>query len=1021
MANKFNYLKYPQLYLRKPRAVQNTIAYRSLHTTFIQDAKKAVIFDMGGVILPSPFAAAYKWEAKNNYKKGSVFSAIKYGGSTGAWAKLERGELTLEEFYKPFASEVSALLNDEKITAETVEEFMGNLMAGLKKTDEDMMEAIKSLKEQGLKLAVLTNNWKSDKFGRLLFEELDMFDQVVESCVVGMRKPELEIYQHTLDKLGVTGEDAVFLDDIAGNLTPAEQLGITTIKVTDVPSALVKLQGVLGLDLGHVPGTSKIRKGMDIDQASLKKYLVENLNLSDGPIKVKQFQHGQSNPTYLVQMDGRKLVLRKKPPGKLLPGAHAIEREFKVMNALGKQGVPVPPLHGLCEDDSIIGTPFYLMDYVAGKIYKDPSLPGLDAESRKKVYTAMNKTIAKIHSVDVTEAGIADYGKHEGYVARQVKTWSRQYEASKTDEIESMNKAMDWLAKNIPEQTKTSVVHGDFRVDNLIYDENDPSKVLAVLDWELSTLGDPLSDTAYGCMAHYMPHQIPMLKGLKGLDLKYLGIPTDHEYMIEYCKNTGIDPIKTWNFYLSFGFFRIAAILQGVYKRSLQSQASGQNAEAAGQMAKMFADMSWKFAKKQDLINNESILPTIGAIAVNVGSLSPKAQKIHNEVSEFVREIILPMEQQLRDHTEAETWQPDSKMEDLKAKAKAAGLWNLFIPLEADPEEKYGAGLTNLEYAHICEAMGLSPYAPEVFNCSAPDTGNMEVLMKYGTKEHQEQWLTPLLEGEIRSCFAMTEPAVASSDATNIQASIVREGDQYVINGRKWWTSGAMDPRCKICVFMGKTDTSAAKHQQQSMVLVPFNTPGITVMRPLSVFGSKDSPGGHAEVDFNNVRVPTSNILLGEGRGFEIAQGRLGPGRIHHCMRMIGNAERALELMIQRANKRIAFGKPLISQGTIQQDIALSRIEIEQARLLTLKAAQMMDTVGNKVAAPEIAMIKVVAPRMCLSVVDRAIQAHGGAGLHSDLPLGQFYSLARALRFADGPDEVHLRAISRTEVAKFGK
>jgi len=405
-------------------------------------------------------------------------------------------------------------------------------------------------------------------------------------------------------------------------------------------------------------------------------------------------------------------------------------------------------------------------------------------------------------------------------------------------------------------------------------------------------------------------------------------------------------------------------------------------------------------------------------LAVTVADLRPEVQHLHSQVTEFVREKVLPIEQELRDFYEQETWTIPAKHQQLQQEAKAAGLWNLFLPLETDPEAKFGAGLTNLEYAHLCEVMGLSLYAPEIFNCQAPDTGNMETLVKYGTDEQKDAWLTPLLAGEIRSCFGMTEPAVASSDATNIQASIVRDGDEYVLNGRKWWTSNGMDPRCKICIFMGKTDPTAAKHQQQSMILVPYDAPGIKVLRPLSVFGAKEAPAGHAEVDFDNVRVPVGNILLGEGRGFEIAQGRLGPGRIHHCMRMIGNAERALELMVSRVKSRVAFGGPLVSQGSIQQDIARSRIEIEQARLLTLKAAHMMDTVGNKVAAPEIAMIKVVAPSMLQRVVDRAVQAHGGAGVHSDLPLAGFYAYARSGRLFDGPDEVHLRAVFRSESAK---
>jgi acyl-CoA dehydrogenase len=393
---------------------------------------------------------------------------------------------------------------------------------------------------------------------------------------------------------------------------------------------------------------------------------------------------------------------------------------------------------------------------------------------------------------------------------------------------------------------------------------------------------------------------------------------------------------------------------------------------------------------------------------------SDKVKDLSRRLDAFMKRHVYPHEKTFQEQLgKGDRWQPTAIMEELKKKARGEALWNLFLP-----ESDRGAGLTNLEYAPLCEIMGRSPIAPEVFNCSAPDTGNMEVLERYGTEEHKERWLRPLLAGEIRSCFAMTEPQVASSDATNIESRIVRDGDEYVINGRKWWSSGAGDPRCKIFIFMGKTDLSAPKHKQQSMILVPSDTPGVRVVRMLPVFGYDDAPHGHGEIVFEDVRVPASNMLLGEGRGFEIAQGRLGPGRIHHCMRAIGVAERALESMVKRVKARVAFGKSLAEQATIRADIANSRMEIDQARLLTLQAAYLMDTVGNKEARAQIAMIKVVAPNMALRVIDRAIQAHGGAGVSNDFPLASAWAHMRTLRLADGPDEVHRETIAKIELAK---
>src|SRR5438552_109209 len=398
---------------------------------------------------------------------------------------------------------------------------------------------------------------------------------------------------------------------------------------------------------------------------------------------------------------------------------------------------------------------------------------------------------------------------------------------------------------------------------------------------------------------------------------------------------------------------------------------------------------------------------------------SDKVTTLQSKLSRFMDAHVYPNERRFRDEVEANRakgnpWVPTKLIEELKPKARAEGLWNLFLPRSLRAPE----GLSNLEYAPLCEIMGRMHWAPEVFNCSAPDTGNMETLERYGSEEQKRQWLDPLLRGEIRSAFLMTEPDVASSDAANIQCRIERKGDDYVVNGRKWWSSGAGDPRCKLFIVMGKTDPGAAKYAQQSMILVPREAPGVKILRPLSLFGYDDAPHGHMDIALENVRVPASNILLGEGCGFEIAQGRLGPGRIHHCMRCIGVAERALELMCKRVQSRVAFGKTLAEQGTIRADIAKSRMEIDQARLLTLKAAHMMDTVGNKAARTEIAMIKVVAPNVTLRVLDRAIQAHGGAGVSEDTFLASAWANVRTLRLADGPDEVHIESIAKQELEK---
>ncbi|XP_010994151.1 acyl-CoA dehydrogenase family member 10 isoform X1 [Camelus dromedarius] len=1013
---------------------------------------RAVIFDMGGVLIPSPGRVAAEWEVQNQIPSGTILKAFISGGENGPWMKFMRAEIKTEDFLQEFGR----LCSEISRTSVPVDSFFSLLTSErVAKQFPVMTEAITQIRARGLQTAVLSNNFYLPDGKSFLPLDRKQFDVVVESCLEGVCKPDPRIYKLCLERLGLQPSESIFLDDLGPNLKAAASLGIHTIKVNDPETAVKELETLLGFMLRKVvPNTRPVRKTMEIPKDSLEKYLRDLLGTqTTGPLELLQFDHGQSNPTYYIKLANHQLVLRKKPPGTLLPSAHAIEREFRVMKALANAGVPVPKVLDLCEDSRVIGTPFYLMEYCPGVIYKDPSLPGLEPSQRRAIYTAMNRVLCNIHSVDIKAAGLEDYGKHGDYIPRQVQTWIKQYRASETSAIPAMERLIEWLPLHLPRQQRTTVVHGDFRLDNLLF-HPEKNEVLAVLDWELSTLGDPLADVAYSCLAHYLPSGFPIQPGLSDCDLTDLGIPTVEEYFRMYCLHMGISPTENWNFYLAFSFFRIAAILQGVYKRSLTGQASSATAEQSGKLTEFMSNLAWDFAVKEGFrvfkempatklltrshhtwARPQSLLrppgmrsyvtstdsspahATRGVLVISPEGLSPPVRELYQRLKHFMERHVYPAEPELRSHqASAKRWTPSPLVEDLKEKARAEGLWNLFLPVEADPEKKYGAGLTNVEYAHLCELMGMSLYAPEIFNCSAPDTGNMELLVRYGTEEQKARWLIPLLEGKARSCFAMTEPQVASSDATNIESSIREEDGFYVINGHKWWITGILDPRCQLCVFMGKTDPHAPRHQQQSMLLVPMDTPGIKIIRPLTMYGLEDAPGGHGEVLFEQVRVPKENMVLGPGRGFEIAQGRLGPGRIHHCMRLIGYSEQALALMKARVKSRVAFGKPLVEQGTLLADIAQSRVEIEQARLLVLKAAHLMDVAGSKAAALDIAMIKMVAPSMAYRVIDRAIQAFGAAGLSNDYPLAQFSAWARALRFADGPDEVHRAAVAKMEL-----
>lgn len=769
-------------------------------------------------------------------------------------------------------------------------------------------------------------------------------------------------------------------------------------------------------DVAREPETIEVLSQHKFDCRSLENYLNKHLPgfragaEPEAKLTVAQYRSGQSNPTFYLQKGFQAYVLRKKPPGSLLPKAHKIDREFKVQKALFSVGFPVPKPLLYCNDASVIGTEFYVMEHVQGRIFRDFSIPGVSPAERSAIYVAMVETLARLHSLNIQSLQLEGYGRGAGYCKRQVSTWTEQYQAAAHQDIPAMNQLSDWLMKNLPDNdNEENLIHGDFKLDNIVFHPKE-SRVIAVLDWELSTIGHPLTDLAYLTMFCFWPRRVPVINQISNLQ-ENKGIPSMEELISIYCHCRGINSIlPNWNFFLALSHFKMAGIAQGVYRRYLLGNNASEDSFLFASIVQPLAETGLQLSKR----TFSTPLPQTDAAGQLFGQ-TRTGQEVLTRVKHFMKQHILPAEKEVieffvQNKNSVDEWKKPLVIDKLKEMAKAEGLWNLFLPAVS--------GLSQVDYALIAEETGKCFFAPDVFNCQAPDTGNMEVLHLYGSEKQKQQWLEPLLQGSIASCFCMTEPDVASSDATNIECSIQRDGDSYVINGKKWWSSGAGNPNCKIAIVLGRTkNNSASRHKQHSMILVPINTPGVEVIRPLSVFGYMDNfHGGHFEIHFNQVRVPASNLILGEGRGFEIAQGRLGPGRIHHCMRTVGLAECALQIMCERATQRVAFKKKLYSHEVVAHWIAESRIAIEEIRLLTLKAAHSIDTLGSAGAKKEIAMIKVAAPRAVCKIIDRAIQVCGGAGVSQDYPLANMYALTRTLRLADGPDEVHLSAIAAMEL-----
>ena len=802
-------------------------------------------------------------------------------------------------------------------------------------------------------------------------------------------------------------------------------------------------------------------EGIDISRVLPLLHEAGAISSAEAPCELTQFAHGQSNPTYLLTLGEQKLVLRKQPPGKLLRGAHAIDREYKVMTALGeKTDVPVPKMRLFVEDADVLGTPFFVCDYVGGRFFDDPLCTGAGSPQEVgALYGGFLSAIAKLHTADYKAAGLGDFGKEGGYVARQTKVWTAQYRAAETEPNDAFERLVAWLPEAMPaDDDLTTLVHGDLRVDNCIFSPHAPH-VVAMLDWELSTLGHPAADIALATMPYDTPEQMPKAFRGFGANPLGLGVPSEQGFIDAYVDATGLPSVRDHlDYYRAFCCFRMASILQGVYKRSLSGQASSadgaQVGKLAGAVAKLGASIAARYEKTPDRLTRaagagaafakvmgaapptaastgassaSSAASAATADGASAGMAADEYLALKQRLVEFMHEEIYPNEavfaQQCHAASASNEWTHPPVMVELMAKAKARGLWNLFLPCDSAAlvDGRYGAGLTNLQYADLCEIQGTSIHgemAAQATNCTSPDTGNMETIARFGTDEQKARWLKPLLEGKIRSCFAMTEPDVASSDATNVSIDIRKDGSDYVINGRKWWCTGAGSLHTKIMILMGKTDPAESTYKQQSMLLVPMDTPGIRLVRPLSVFGDDDAPKGHMEIAFEDCRVPQTSILWGEGKGFEIAQRRLGPGRIHHCMRAIGQAERALSLMCARAESRVAFGKPLAKRDAIIDSIAKCRADIDGMRHLVREAARLMDTKGNTDHHTRqlLSIVKAKVPYAVQQIADQAMQVHGAAGICQDTPLATIFASARLLRFADGPDEVHWRKAGQLEL-----